>query len=364
MKSFSALYYIKHNKGRAAVMIFMLFFTTLMFIAGNYVDSLNWYWEKAKDYNDKICMVGLQSSDEDYKDYNEFLSQVKNDEKLICLERTAKGFSGMDWKCTLGWEMGSVNFLFNSPEDLKTAFDCLGIECDFSDIKDNSMVISSAFAKNLGIKKGDVIDMRKVSDMEGSFTVDAIIEDDSFINFYVYEDSNSLGRVYIMSDEMEGDELYDYVSGIIGDKKVQLTKRMRNALDSQLAPVFFIFAAANILLSIILAVTANSVITGQYIKRNYEFAVYRAIGIKKSRIRRKCAAEILLMDFIAIIIGVAFTFITEFVLNELYLKPNGMYLPYVSKTAVLNFLISNLLVVLPMVLFKGRQMVRNDITEF
>ena len=42
----------------------------------------------------------------------------------------------------------------------------------------------------------------------------------------------------------------------------------------------------------------------------------------------------------------------------------GMYLPYVSKTAVLNFLISNLFVVLPMVLFKGRQMVKNDITEY
>ncbi len=364
MKSFSALYYIRHNKGRAAVMIFMLFFTTLMFIAGNYIDSMNWFWEKAGEYNEKIVMAGLQSTDEDYKDYNEFLDTVKKDDKLICLERTAKGFRGLDWKCTLGWNMGSVNYLFNSPEDMKTAFERLGIECDFGDIKDNSMVISKAFAKNRGIKKGDVIDMREVSDMEGSFSVDAIIDDDSFINFYVYEDSNSLGRVYIMSNAMEGDELYNYVKGIVGEKKVLLSERLADRVESQLSPVFFMFTAANILLSVIIAVTAYSVITGQYLKRNYEFAIYRAIGIKKSRIRRKCAAEILLMDFIAVIIGAAVIFVTEFVLNELYLKPRGMYLPYICGRAVLSFFISNLMVVLPMVLFKGRQMVKNDITEY
>ena len=46
MKPLSSIYYIRNNKGRALLIIFMLFFTTLLFVAGNYVKSIEWYWKK------------------------------------------------------------------------------------------------------------------------------------------------------------------------------------------------------------------------------------------------------------------------------------------------------------------------------
>ena len=365
MKPQSALYYIKHNKGRAAVMIFMIFFTCTMYIAGNYIKSTDWYWEKAVEYDEKIVMVGGVSSDEDFKDYRSFIEDLKKDEKLTCLERSAKGFSGKNWKCTLGWEMGTVSYVFNSVDDMKKAFDRLGITCDFTDIKDGSMVMSSAFAKNCGLKKGDLIDRTEISSMgSGYFSLDALIEDDSFICFFVCDDSESLLRAYVMSDELSGSELRSYIENIKGDRVVQIGEVLGDALKRQLSPIFFIFLLGCVMLSIILAVTAGSVITGQYIKRVYEFGIYRAIGFSKRKIRRKCASEILMMDLIAVLIAAVIIFTVSFLLNQLVYQPAGMYLPYFSTYGLGCFLLSNLMVVLPMIISQGRKMAKADVTEF
>ena len=136
MRPLSALYYIKENKMRSFIVVFMLFLTTFLFLAGNYIHSINYYWDKAGEYSDEIFVVSAITTDEDFKEFAAFYSDLCNDEKLTVMERTSHGYVGLDWICTMGFEMGSVSYVFDTPEDMKTAFDKLGIECDFSDIKD------------------------------------------------------------------------------------------------------------------------------------------------------------------------------------------------------------------------------------
>ena len=155
----SAIYYLKQNKKRAGLMIFMLFFTCLMYLAGNYVDSINFYWKKGFEYSEKIAMISASSNDKDFVQYTELIEELKKDEKLTVLLRSGGGFIGYDWTCTLGWDMGSVSYIFNSAEDMGKAFDRLGIKCDMSEVKNKSIVISSAFAKNIVLKKGDKIQL-------------------------------------------------------------------------------------------------------------------------------------------------------------------------------------------------------------
>ena len=365
MKPFSALYYIKNNRGRAFVIIFMLFFTTAMLIAGNYIMSNFWFWEKISDYTDKNVVVGVVSNDEDFKDYNSFVKDLKSDDRLVVMDRSGLGFGGMQWNCTMGWQMGSSSMVFNSVDDLKTAFEYFGIDCDFTDVKNRSIVISKAYAANLGYKKGDVIPAGEVSSVtKGDFTIDALIDDDSFIFFYVFENPENLVRCNVIGKDMEGQELYDYINNLKGDRRVNVDARARTETASQLGSFKAIFTIGAILLSVIIAVTTNSVITGQYIKRRFEFGIYRALGISKRRIKNKCAAEILTMDMIALVIGGIVTLLATFMLNQLVYLPKGEYLPYFTGFAGIVMAISNLLVIVPMILLKGRQMSRVDVTEF
>ncbi len=363
MKPLSGLYYIKENKGKSAIIIFLFFFTTLLFVAGNYVSSNLYYWEKAQDYSDKNCVVSAISNDEDYKDYKAFREKLLKDDNLLVLDRSARGFSGMSWVCTMGFEMGGSSMVFETKQDMEKAFDELGIKADLSEVGDGSVCMSSEFAKQYGLKKGDVLDASVYKNIGGKYTVDAILDDDSFVLFYVKKSGEPL-RMNVIGKDISGHELRDYLNDLKGEYKVQIDEPIRDEIAAEFAPFELIFGVGIVLLSVILAVIVNSVITGQFIARTYEFGVYRAIGLSRMDIYKKCAREILCMDAVAVTLGAAVLYLMMFIGNELYYKPSGRYLPYWSKTGILAFVASNLLVLVPTVLLKGRKMSRADVTQF
>ena len=246
---------------------------------------------------------------------------------------------------------------------MKTAFAELGIEGDLSDIKDGSVCVSSALARQYGLKKGDIVDASVHRNISGTWRLDAILEDDSYILFYV-DHTDVTYRMNIISRTHSGDELRSYIEGIRGELKGHVDTNLRTEIKKQFAPFELIFGVGIVLLSSILAVIINSVITGQYIARNYEFGVYRAIGLTKKEVFGKCASEILLMDLLAIAAGAVLILLFIFLGNELYYRPAGKYLPYISRIGIYGFLASNLLVILPTILLKGRSMCRADVTEF
>jgi len=344
----------------------MLFMTLLMYVAGNYVDSLMWYFRGVKKYDDRLIMIQIDSEDKDFSQFKEVIEDIKKDEELVCFMRSAQGIGGMPITGTLGFEQGSISYVFNSVEDMKKAFDIIGVKCDLSKVKNKSLVMSKKYADNLGLKKGDVIDSTQLSTLDNEkFTLDAFIDDDSYICFYVYEDNENLTRAYISSDSLSGNDLKEHIRTICGDRLVSIDSYFFiEDVTRQLLPVNVIFVFVCILLSIILSLTANSIITAYYIERTYEFGVYRALGISKKRIYKKCAAEILYMDFRVIVFGILVILVGIFLLNELLYLPKGQYLPYYSKLGVSCALISNLLVILPMIIINGRKMARANVTDF
>ena len=364
MNPLSPIYYIRNNKGRSALIIFMLFFTTLMFMAGNYVASCDWYFEEAIDSSEKIALVEYIPGDVDQKDYNATMAEMQADPKLSVAERTGYGFGGLSWFCTIGIEMDSSSYVFNTKEEMESAIRRLGLTVDLSGVKDRSIVISKALARNKGIHLGDTIDGTVDQSLSSEFTVDALIEEDIYVTFYLIEDDRNLVRFYVYSDDLEGDALYNYIADMIGDRQVKVTSRMKENVRRSLAPLHIVMFAGAALLSVILAVTVNSVVNGQYQKRTYEFGIYRALGLSKKTVFGKCAAELLLMDLIAILIGAAFHFLMTFLLNELMYIPEGKYLPYVTGLGMICFAISNLTVMVPMIIAKGRRMGKADVTEF
>ncbi len=365
MKPLSAAYYVRENKGRAFVIIFLLFLTTLMFLAGNYVNSVYYFWEKSNDYSDRMSVVSALSTDEDYKEFAEFYRDLKNDDKLIVQPRSPYGFAGLPWDCTLGFEMGSDSMVFNTPDDLRTAFGIFGISGDFSEVEDGTVCISTALAAQYGLKKGDFLDSSVREALQGKFRIADLTADDSYIVFYVVSsDESDPVRLNVLSTELSGQELRDHIDRIRAGRKAEISVPTRQMIGKQFKPFDLIFGAGMIILSLILAVIINSVITGQFISRTYEFGIYKAIGLSKSVIFRKIAGELLLMDAIAIAAGGIITILFTFLMNELVYIPAGKYLPCFSKMGLYAFLASNALVVVPTILLKTHSMSRSDVTQF
>ncbi len=364
MRPLSAFCYIKENKSRAALLILLFMCTVFLFIAGNYISSMRYFWSKNEEYDAKICLIGADSAAEGIQVYESYLAELKADENLIVQERSGRGFSGLDWKCTMGVEMGSASMVFNTPEDLQRAFAFLGIDCDLSEVGDRNVVMSTALAAQYGLQIGDNVDYSLDNDINGSYTLAALTEDNSYTVFYVVADDENLVRANVFSEQMSGQELRDYLLEKAAGRKVNVSGLLTDWLTEQFAASDYMFLLCILILSVIHAVTVNTVLTGHFIKRTYEFGIYRAFGITKGRIFRKCGSEILTMDAIGIVCGGGFAFLFTFLMNELYYIPKGQYLPYYSATGVAAFALSNLLVVIPSVIAKGRAMMRADVTEF
>lgn len=360
---FSAFYYMKENKGRAVLCIFMMFLAAFMFLAGNYFYSLPYTYEKDLEYADKLVCIRLQSTDEEFKDFFDFVEVVKEDDKLDMVMSSARGFSTMMHETVLNLTMGGTCYVFNSVSDMEKVFDHLGITGDFSGCKHRSMIISQDFAKNKGIQLGDVVDKSFDDGLNDTYTADALIDDGGFCTFYIYEDDDNLGRMYIFSDTMEGKELYDYVKKLAGNRKVQVVDDVSTG-KFQLELFMVLFYAIDIVVAIVLAVTVNSVVTGQYLKRTYEFGVYKAFGRSKKKLKKKVAAEVLAMNFIACVIGFLVIFTYEYLVNELVYQPKGLHLVYASKLGLIGFVICELLILVPVIWSKGRLMSKADVTEF
>ena len=224
MKALSAWYYIKENKGRAGIIIFLLALTAFMFLAGNYVDSYFYYWERCGEYSDRLCVVGSLSTDEDFKDFSEVYEALKADEQLIVLPRSPWGYRGLSWICTLGYEMDGASMVFDTPEDLKRAFEIFGISCDLSGVKDHSVVMSAALARQYGLKTGDILDAKVSEGIKGSYPVAALTEDDSFILYYVEHYDGGVYRLNVMGKELSGDALREHISDVVRERKAEIDK--------------------------------------------------------------------------------------------------------------------------------------------
>lgn len=364
IKPFSALYYMKENRGRSVICIFMMFLATLMFLAGNFIHSELYTFEKEFEYSDKLVLVSLQTTDEDFRDFADFRKVVEQDDKLEMVMRSGYGFGGMQHGTVLDLEMGGYSFMFNSVEDMEAVFKRLGIDGDFSRCKHRSIIISQDMAKNKGLQIGDTVDQSTERNLNGTYTVDAIIDDGSYCTFFIYEDNDNLARMYVYSDSMEGEELYNYVKNLAGDREVLVSEPERDEVLSQFYIFYVLFYLIDILIAIVLAVTINSVVTGQYLKRTYEFGIYKALGRSRKDVYKKVAAEILSINFIACLTGFAAIFLFTYLINELVYKQKGLHLLYSSGIGWVGFIICDILIVVPLILSKGRLMSRADVTEF
>lgn len=364
MKPFSALYFIKENKRRCGLLMFMIFLSFGVYLGGLYITNPMDNWKVPISYYENI--VSLRGSAYEDEDFQYMVNQAREDGKVTVIE--VGSYQSFGWKTIMAFDSGSVSFTFRCVEDFKTFCEYFGITCDFDQLGDGSLIVSERFAKNQGLELGDKVDKNFGWNVYDEFTLDALTDEEGYIAYFIQEPEEPLPSAIFIGEQIHGKELYDYAYELqsqTGDPDdIYIYPGLAEDIGNQFETFNLIYMFIVVLLSVILAVTINAAFVGMYQKREYEFAVYRAIGISKKRMIWKIARELLWMDVLALAAGAVITVAGLYLFNHLVLYPDGKYLRYFEGLAFWNLLLCNVIIVVLLIVTRCRKMMKVDICNY
>ena len=361
LRPFSPLYFIRENKARCILLMLMIFLGFGCYLGGLYVSNPSDNWERYFQYCDAMVNVRPAVSDENLTEFNAFLEELDRSGKVTILQLGIQ--EGFMWQSIMGFESGAASITFLSVEDFRTFCEYHGIQCDFDGLGDKSLIISDMLARNMGLKMGDQVNRETHENVYSKYTVRAITQEDGYLQYYINRDADKYNGRLILGRGISGQELHDLVR-LIGEEHHIYIYELEEEITSQFAIFNSIYLFIVLLLSIILAVTINAAFVGMYQRRNFEFAVYRAIGMGRGAIVKKLVGELLWMDLFALALGGGVVFLGLYLFNNLVLYPSGKYLQYFHLMALVGLLLCNVMVLLPLIVTRCRQLLRADICEY
>lgn len=363
MKPFSPLYFIKQNKSRCILLMFMIFLSFGAYLGGLYIYTPQENWEYACEIEDNMVEVYQSSGDSKAANYKAFREEMKKRDDVIVIEEG--WYNQIDRKTVMGFTDGSLCYTFRTVDDFKLFCEHNDIECDFSNIKPKTVILSRLMADSKGYKVGSVISHDdEDNNFEYDLTVAALTEEHGYTQYYIGQDGETNNDMLLLGKGISAEEVRRYAAEIAQKYPVNFAQSLREEIDEMYSIFNTIFFVVVIFLAIILSVTVNAAFVGMYQRREFEFAVYRAIGISKKKIIRKIAGEIIFMDVIVLIVGGGIFFLALYLFNELVLASSGIYLVYTAPIAVIALVLCNLMTVIPLILTRSRGLLKADICNY
>lgn len=363
MKPFSPLYFIKQNKSRCILLMFMIFLSFGAYLGGLYIYTPQENWEYACEIEDNMVEVYQSSGDSKAANYKAFREEMKKRDDVIVIEEG--WYNQIDRKTVMGFTDGSLCYTFRTVDDFKLFCEHNDIECDFSNIKPKTVILSRLMADSKEYKVGSVISHDdEDNNLEYDLTVAALTEEHGYTQYYIGQDGETNNDMLLLGKGISAEEVRRYAAEIAQKYPVNFAQSLREEIDEMFSIFNTIFFVVVIFLAIILSVTVNAAFVGMYQRREFEFAVYRAIGISKKKIIRKIAGEILFMDVIVLIVGGGIFFLALYLFNELVLASSGVYLVYTAPIAVIALVLCNLMTVIPLILTRSRVLLKADICNY
>lgn len=365
MKPFSPLYFIKENKARCAVLIGMIFLSFAVYLAGLYVmNVITSFEEFGAQLYESSAFLNLKARDEvSWEGYYDAKESVRQEEDVRLLELGWGNY--LNAESLMSFTVGYQSLTFLRKEDFKLFCDVNGIGCDVSKLGSRSVVMSERLANNLGLTMGDVLTPEEFSGLAEEFTLDAVTNQSTYASYFLAEGSEPVNAL-VLNTGMEKAEFDAYLERLEEQYPVVVYDYEADMEEVNRTFSFLpkIYIAVLVLVAVIMAVTVNAVFVGVYQGRAYEFAVYRAIGMGKRRITGKIVGELLWMEGIALGAGGVLFFLGLYLLNHLVLYPVGKYLDYFNGVAFGGLLLCNVIILIPLIITRCRQMHRTDICEY
>lgn len=363
MKPFSPLYFIKENASRCLALMLMIFLSFGCYLGGLYVTNPLDNWKVPLSYYETMRTSGASALDADYSLYEAFRQDMEQHPNILVMElgRSHK----FSWNTVMGFEIGTFSLTFRSVEDFKTYCDFFDIECDFTNLTSGSLILSERLANNKGLKLGDVVDKDDYKQVYNTFTLDALTTEEGYCQYYIDDTPVDHPNLLLLPKDISTEEFLDIYTEARERNSVSiLNGALREVINQEYEAFNLIYTFIVILLAVILAVTINAAFVGMYQRRQFEFAVYRAIGISRKRIIGKIVGELLYLDLITLVIGGGIFFLALYLFNNLVLYPAGKYLNYFHPLALLGLLLCNVTILIPLIVTRCRQLLKADICEY
>lgn len=361
MKPFSPYYFLMANRSRCLLLIFMFMLSYIAWLGGLYVTNI------ATCYQHSIERFSHYSIF--WTDDENMLEQARKDAEAkegITVLRSGVT-SNINTPSIMGIENNYPSLSFLTVADFQKYCDTAGISCDTKNLKPGSLIMSRLQANCRKMKLGERLEEKEDEAVFGTYYLDAITEEEGYSTYYIDTGKNGENLSYILLADDISPEAFAACSQTLQEKygvEVRDKGYMQEQINHQLNSFNAIYIFIAIFLAIIMAISINAAFVGMYQRRQPEFAVYRAIGIKSSRIFGKLTGEFLLIDGIGIAAGGILFFLGIYLLNQLYLIPQGLKLAYYHPLALFGMLLCNVLVLLLLIVTKSRQLLRADIYSY
>lgn len=365
MSPLSSFNFIFHDlKKTVGLVIMMILELTVYFGTLVYENA----WESLDTDTDNsqytVYLIPNKCDETVLESFEKFKGKIEMDERV--------DYIGFDIISSYSWEtiINSVSCdyikAFSTVESFERYCEKTGISCDTSSLKDGSIIMSRMLAQNNGVKVGDTIDSRVFSDLNRSFTFDLMTEEKGHKAYAIVENADDMLIMIFPSDGKSYDILENITEEYIGDLKnyvsllpYGISKEINISLDS-----LNFFAADLVFYSVILSIMINAVFMGAYHPRSFEFALYKAVGIRKRRIVWKIFSEILCMQLLAFISGGIIMFTILYLLNNMVLYPQGKFISYFGQYSAGSLAVVVLLVNVPLLISRVVQVMTVKIRNY
>lgn len=364
MKPFSALYYMKQNKKRSFLLVFMFVLTFAIYIVGLYVSNVSTMFGYSMERNKKTARIRPYNTDESYEDFYKAVKKLEEDKKITVLPQGR--LSDIYFESIMNFNAGDANYSFRNKEDFETYCEFTGIKLldKNKELGNGSVIMSSLQASNRGMELGDPLIAEEDEFTNQNYTLDAITDDEGYSIYYISDTDSA--EYLVLNSSMDNNGFKEMLGKIGSEYNIFIGDNdyYKEHMDSQFRNFNYIYFFVIILLSIIMAVTINAAFAGMYQYRQGEFALYNAIGISKTRIRLKIISEVLLMDIAGIISGTFLIMLWIYLFNNLYLIEHGKMLFYYNNMSMAGMVVSNLVILIPVTFLQGRKLMKTDICNY
>ncbi len=362
MNPFSPLYFIKQNKSRCILLMFMIFLSFGAYLGGIYIYTPQENWDYACELDKKMVVVYAQIDDENYENYHKFVEEIKKIDNIHAIERA--WYNEIERKTVMGFTDGSFTLSFRTVDDFRYFCEYNNIECDFTDVKPKTVVMNKRMAATKGYKAGDVIPPDDENSFNYDFTIAALTDEPGYTQYYIGEETEQNCTVMLFGEGISVHEVRRQAEALAEKYPVNFDTSVKEDVAGMYGIFNTIFMLVIVFLALILSVTVNAAFVGMYQRREFEFAVYRAIGIPKKKLKRKIAGEIITMDVIVLIIGGGIFFLGLYLFNELVLEPKGLYLVYYAPIAVIALILCNIMTVIPLIITRSRVLLKTNVCDY
>jgi ABC-type antimicrobial peptide transport system permease subunit len=127
--------------------------------------------------------------------------------------------------------------------------------------------------------------------------------------------------------------------------------------------LIFLFGIS-LMVAIVLTVKINATFAGEYENRTFEFSLYKAIGFSTKEIVAKIIREIILINALGLMLGIALSLSIVFILNEFVLNSLGMALDFFCAEAVISSFLCEIIILTTVISFQVAGIKKCDITQF